>query len=174
VYDKNVYTSAGISAGVDLALAMVEEDHGSKVALAVARYLVLFLRRPSGQAQLSVAMSGQTGEVMELRDLAVWISNNVGDDLRVDTLAERVGMSERNFTRMFAREVGVSPGQYVEKARLERAKRELETTAAGIDEVADQCGYGGREGLRRAFMRHVGVSPSQYRSRFRVRPGSDD
>jgi transcriptional regulator GlxA family with amidase domain len=174
VYDKNVYTSAGISAGVDLSLAMVEEDHGSKVALAVARYLVLFLRRPSGQAQLSIPMTGQAAEVIELRDLAVWITNNLRGDLRVDALADRVGMSERNFTRMFAREVGLSPGQYVEQARLELAKRELQTTAASIDEVADLCGYGSREVLRRAFMRHAGVSPSQYRSRFRVRPGSDD
>jgi transcriptional regulator GlxA family with amidase domain len=170
VYDNNVYTSAGVTSGVDLALAMVEEDHGSEVALEVARYLVMFLRRPSGQAQLSVTLAAQAADRLEFRELSVWIAHNLREDLRIDALAERVGMSERNFARMFAREVGMSPGHFVEWTRLERARRELETSSASIDEIADRCGYSGHEALRRAFTRHAGISPSGYRARFRSTP----
>jgi transcriptional regulator GlxA family with amidase domain len=169
VYDKSVYTSAGVTSGVDLALAMVEEDHGSEIALEIARYLVMFLRRPSGQAQLSVSLAAQAADRLEFRDMAVWIAHHLHDDLRIEALAERVGMSDRNFTRMFTREVGMSPGLFVERTRLERARRELETSSAGIDEIADRCGYGGREALRRAFTRHAGVSPSEYRTRSRFK-----
>jgi transcriptional regulator GlxA family with amidase domain len=165
VYDKSVYTSAGVTSGVDLALAMVEEDHGSEIALEVARYLVLFLRRPSGQAQISVTLAAQSADRLEFRELAVWIAHHLREDLRVEALADRIGMSDRNFTRMFTREVGISPGQFVERTRLERARRELETSSAGIDEIAHRCGYE-REALRRAFTRHAGISPSEYRARF--------
>jgi transcriptional regulator GlxA family with amidase domain len=167
VQDGKVFTSAGITAGMDLALAMVEEDHGSDVALAVARHLVMFLRRPGGQAQFSVTLAGQASERVEFRELSLWITQHLRDDLRIEALAERAGMSDRNFTRMFAREVGMSPGQFVERARLERARQRLETSTATIDDIADRCGYGSREVLRRAFVRHVGLAPSEYRERFR-------
>ena len=168
VQDGNVYTSAGITAGMDLSLALVEEDHGSELALAVARHLVMFLRRPGGQAQFSVALAGQGSERREFHELSIWITQHLGEDLRVEMLAERAGMSDRNFSRMFAREVGVSPGQFVERARLERARRCLERGTATIDAIADTCGYRSREVLRRAFVRHVGLTPSEYRERFRA------
>ena len=169
VQDGKVYTSAGITAGMDLSLAMVEEDHGSEVALAVARHLVMFLRRPGGQAQFSVALAGQASERSEFHDLSIWITQHLREDLRIEALAARACMSERNFTRMFAREVGTSPGQFVDRARVERARQRLETSTASVDEIADRCGYASREVLRRAMVRHVGLAPSEYRDRFRAK-----
>jgi transcriptional regulator GlxA family with amidase domain len=167
IYDRNVYTSAGICAGLDLTLALVEEDHGSEVALEVARHLVVYLRRPGDQSQFSVALAGQVAERREFRDLSVWIVEHLRADLRIPALAERVNMSERNFCRAFTREVGVTPGKFIERARFDGARSRLEASSESLDEIAGQCGYGSAEVLRRTFVRRAGVSPKHYRERFR-------
>jgi transcriptional regulator GlxA family with amidase domain len=168
VRDGNVYTSAGVTAGIDLALALVEEDLGSAAALDAARNLVLFFRRPGGQAQFSATLAGQSAARRTLRELQAWMADHLADDLSVPVLAGRSFMSPRNFSRVFARETGVTPGAYVEALRVERARALLETSELGVEDVARCCGFGTPETFRRAFGRRVGVSPSQYRTRFRT------
>jgi transcriptional regulator GlxA family with amidase domain len=170
VRDGDVYTSAGVTAGIDLALALVEEDLGARVALAVARALVLFVRRPGGQAQFSSSLAGQAAERSSLRDLQAWIADHLDEDLSVAALAERAFMSPRNFARVFRREVGVAPASYVESLRIERAKLLLESTALAIPEVGRRCGFGTVETLRRSFARTLGASPGEYRQRFHSTP----
>jgi transcriptional regulator GlxA family with amidase domain len=167
VRDGNVYTSAGVTAGIDLALALVEADLGHRVALDVARSLVLFVRRPGGQAQFSAVLEAQTAARQTVRELQTWIVDHLDEDLTVDALAERSFMSPRNFARVFAREVGLTPAAYVESLRLERARILLETTEHPIEHVAARTGFGTVETLRRAFARRLGVSPSDYRERFK-------
>jgi transcriptional regulator GlxA family with amidase domain len=164
--DGNVFTSAGVTAGIDLALALVEDDLGRDLALAVARELVMFLRRPGGQSQFSVQLSAQTADREPLRDLQNWIANNLHRDLSVESLARRAAMSPRNFARVFTREVGQTPGEFVENLRLETARRRLEESADGVDSIASESGFGTRESMRRAFLRNLHVPPSAYRSRF--------
>lgn len=166
IRDGNLYTSAGVTAGMDLALALVEEDLGSAMALRVARTLVLFLRRPGGQAQFSISLSAQASNFKPLRELQIWMAENLNQDLSVGVLASRVGMSERNFARVFARESRTTPAQYVEHLRLEAASRELELTDKGLKEIALASGFRSVEVLRRAFLRHYGTSPSLYRDQF--------
>ena len=166
VADGNVRTSAGVTAGMDLALALVEEDLGPRAALAVARRLVLFVRRPGGQAQFSAGLAAQAAVRAPLRELQAWIADHLTDDLSVPALAGRAQMSERTFARAFRRETGSTPGDYVEALRVERARLLLETTPAQVDAVAAACGFGTVETLRRAFARRTGVSPSAYRDRF--------
>jgi transcriptional regulator GlxA family with amidase domain len=168
VRDGNVYTSAGVTAGMDLALALVEEDHGRALALEVARQMVLFLRRPGGQSQFSAALAAQAADREPLRDLQAWIAEDPGRDCSVPTLARHVAMSPRNFARVFAREVGTTPGQFVERVRVEAARRRLEESADGVDSIAAHCGFGTAETMRRAFLRTLHVPPSAYRSRFRA------
>jgi transcriptional regulator GlxA family with amidase domain len=166
VRDGNVYTSAGVTAGIDLALALVEEDLGPAVALDVARSLVLFVRRPGGQAQFSATLAGQAATRPGIRELQSWICEHLDADLSVPALAERTFMSPRNFSRVFVRDVGSTPGAYVESVRVERARTLLETTALQVDAIAGACGFGTVETLRRAFWRRVRVNPSEYRERF--------
>ena len=166
VRDGNVYTSAGVTAGIDLALALVEEDLGRRAALDVARSLVLFIRRPGGQAQFSAGLAGQQAERPSVRQLQHWIADNLHEDLSVAALAERSFMSHRNFARVFLREVGSTPAVYVESLRLERARTLLETTEMQLEEIARHCGFGRVETLRRAFGRRLRVNPSDYRARF--------
>lgn len=170
VRDGNVYTSAGITAGIDLALSLVEEDLGSRVALQVARTLVLFVRRPGGQSQFSAGLAGQVAERQTLRELQDWMFDNVEADLSVAALAERSFMSQRNFARVFGREVGATPAVYVESLRVERARVLLETTALTLEEVAQRCGFGTVETLRRAFARRLHVPPREYRRHFTPAP----
>ncbi len=170
VRDGEIYTSAGVTAGMDLALALVEEDHGRQVALKVARDLVLFLRRPGGQSQFSAQLAVQAADREPIRDLQAWIAEHVDEDLAVPALAERVAMSPRNFARVFVQQVGVTPARFIEQVRVEAARRRLEESSAGVDAVASQCGFGGAESMRRAFLRTLRVSPSAYRSRFRSTP----
>jgi transcriptional regulator GlxA family with amidase domain len=167
VRDGKYWSSAGVCAGMDLALALVEQDHGRELALTVARWLVLFLKRPGGQSQFSMALAAQATEHDRLRELQVWAQQNLARDLGVAALARRVAMSPRNFARVFAREVGETPARWVERTRVEAARRLLEESDAGVDAVAASCGFGTAESLRRAFLRRVRVSPSAYRSRFR-------
>jgi transcriptional regulator GlxA family with amidase domain len=170
VRDGHVYTSAGVTAGIDLALALVEEDLGARAALGVARSLVLFVRRPGGQAQFSAGLAVQAAARPGIRELQEWIADRLDDDLSVPALADRCFMSPRNFARVFAREVGTTPASYVESLRLERARMLLETTELQLDEVARRCGFGTVETLRRVFARRLGASPSHYRARFNVIP----
>ncbi|GAB0105346.1 GlxA family transcriptional regulator [Nocardia sp. JMUB6875] len=163
----NVATSAGVTAGIDLALAMIEQDLGRDIALKVAKHLVLFLCRSGSQPQLSVQLGTQIAARHRLRELQFWISENPGADLSVDALATRVTMSTRHFARAFKEEIGVSPGSYVDRTRLETARRLLEETTDGINEISRRCGYGTPEAMRRAFIRTVAVSPSEYRRRLR-------
>jgi transcriptional regulator GlxA family with amidase domain len=166
VHDRGVYTSAGSTAGLDLVLALVEEDVGRRVALQVAQRMVFFLKRPGGQAQFSAQLSTQIAEREPLRELQAWIVDHPGADLAIETLARRASMSPRNFFRVFVREVGMTPGRFVERARVEAARRLLEETARGIPEIAAACGFGGSETMRIAFRRTLGVNPKGYRSRF--------
>ena len=167
VKDGNVATSAGVTAGIDLALALVEDDLGRDMALAIARHLVVFLRRPGNQAQFSAQLSAQVADRAPLRDVQQWIAEHPSGDLSVEALAERASLSPRHFARAFAAEVGMPPGRYVERSRLEAARRHLEDTAAGIAQTARACGYRTPEAMRRAFIEALGVSPAEYRRRFR-------
>lgn len=168
VRDGRVSTSAGVTAGMDLSLALLEEDLGRAAALLVARSLVLFVRRPGGQAQFSAQLSAQAADREPLRDLQAWIADHLDADLAVPALAERVHMSPRNFARAFAREVGVTPAVYVERVRVERARISLESSDAPVEQIARACGFGTVETLRRAFHRRLGVGPAAYRERFRA------
>ncbi len=167
VRDENVVTSAGVTAGIDLALALVEEDLGRDAALHIARMLVVFLRRPGNQAQFSAQLAAQVAQRAPLRDVQQWIAENPAADLSVETLASRASLSPRQFARAFAAEVGIPPGRYVDRVRLESARRRLEDTADGVEETARACGYGTPEAMRRAFVRLLGQSPAEYRRRFR-------
>ncbi len=167
IRDGNVWTSAGITSGMDLALALVEEDLGREPAAEIARWLVLYLQRPGGQAQFSSHLSAQLAERQPLRELQSWIADNLDADLRVETLAERAAMSPRNFARFFGREVGMTPATYVEELRVERARQLLEDSGEPVELIAGRCGFGTPETMRRAFARRVGVPPAEYRARFR-------
>jgi transcriptional regulator GlxA family with amidase domain len=167
VRDGNVYTSAGVTAGMDLALALVEEDHGREIALAVARQLVLFLKRPGGQSQFSAQIAVQAADREPLRAVQLWIADHLDAELSVPVLARRAAMSERNFSRRFTRETGATPGDFVLRARVEAARRRLEESSEGVDTIAAQCGFGSAEVMRRAFSRTLRVPPSAYRMRFR-------
>ncbi|MDN3294949.1 GlxA family transcriptional regulator [Streptomyces ficellus] len=167
IRDGHVATSAGVTAGIDLALALVEEDLGRDTALHVARNLVVFLRRPGNQAQFSAQLSAQTAQREPLREVQRWIAEHPDDDLSVPALAERARLSPRHFARAFRAETGVTPGRYVEQVRLEQARRLLEDTARNVEEVSRACGYGTPEAMRRAFVKALGSAPAEYRRRFR-------
>jgi transcriptional regulator GlxA family with amidase domain len=164
VQDGNIYTSSGFSAGIDLALAWVEEDCGSAVAVEAARELVLFLRRPAGQTQLSVTLAAQASEMRPIQELQVWIADNLGRDLSTAALADRVSMSVRNFGRRFAADVGTPPARYVRHLRVEAARRLLETSSHDLSRIARTAGFGSADGMRRAFVRVLGHSPRELRA----------
>ncbi len=169
VQDGRIWTSAGVTAGMDLSLALVAEDLGEEVALEVARWLVLFLRRPGGQAQFSSHVSKPASRP-GIRNVQLWMADHLDSDLRVEALADRAGMSPRNFARAFRRETGMTPAAYVETLRLERARQLLEGPPDPIDQIAIRCGFGTPETMRRSFARRLGVSPAEYRERFRREP----
>ncbi|AOR30747.1 AraC family transcriptional regulator [Streptomyces fodineus] len=167
VRDGHVATSAGVTSGIDLALALVEEDLDRDVALAVARHLVVFLRRPGNQAQFSAQLAAQTAHRAPLREVQRWISEHPAGDLTVDSLAARARLSPRHFARAFREETGMTPGRYVDRVRLEHARRLLEDTGDTIEEIARASGYGTPEAMRRAFIKAFGTAPAEYRRRFR-------
>jgi transcriptional regulator GlxA family with amidase domain len=167
VRDGHVATSAGVTAGIDLALALVEEDLGREVALGIARHLVVFLRRPGNQAQFSAQLAAQTARREPLREVQQWITEHPGGDLSVETLAARARLSPRHFARAFQAETGMTPGRYVDRVRLEHARRLLEDTSDGVEEISRACGYGTPEAMRRAFVKALGTAPAEYRRRFR-------
>jgi transcriptional regulator GlxA family with amidase domain len=167
VQDGNVWTSAGVTAGMDLALALVADDLGADVARSVARWLVLYVQRPGGQAQFNEQLGARDAARGSLRELQAWIGAHPAEDHNVDRLANRVAMSPRHFARVFRAEVGCTPAAYVEQVRIEAARRLLETTALAVDQVAVTAGFGTPETMRRAFARRVGATPTEYRDRFR-------
>lgn len=166
IRDGTVTTSAGVTSGIDLALALVEDDLGRTTALAVARELVVFLRRPGNQTQFATHLRAKTARRRPLRDIQQWITDHPDADLTVDTLAHRANLSPRQFARTFTAETGATPGQYVDQTRLETARRLLEDTDHTIDHVAHRSGYRTTEAMRRAFHRTLGTSPAEYRRRF--------
>jgi transcriptional regulator GlxA family with amidase domain len=170
VRDGHVFTSAGVTAGIDLALELVEQDHGRALALEVARWLVVFLRRPGGQSQFSAQLSAQLAERDGLRDLQGWVAEHPDENLSVSSLARRAHMSPRNFARAFRHEVGMTPATYVQAQRVEAARRLLETTGRSVAEVAAASGFGRVETIHRAFRRVLHVAPAQYRRHFRAAP----
>jgi transcriptional regulator GlxA family with amidase domain len=172
VRDGSVYTSAGITAGMDLALALVEEDCGRAAALWIARHLVLFARRPGSQSQFSVLLDLQAAEREPLRDLQAWVAEHLDQDLSVERLAGRVHMSSRNFARVFRRQVGWTPARFVERLRVEAARSRLEESEVGLAQVARECGFGCPDSLRRSFLRVLRVAPADYRRRFHARSAS--
>jgi transcriptional regulator GlxA family with amidase domain len=167
VRDGDVWTSAGVTAGIDLALAMVEDDLGPEVAREVARQLVVFVQRPGGQAQFSSHLRSAPAAREPLRELQAWIVEHLDADLRVETLAARVAMSPRNFARTFRSETGFTPAVYVESLRVEAARHRLERGSEPVELIARRAGFGTPETMRRAFARRVGTPPAQYRARFR-------
>ncbi|MEU0272261.1 GlxA family transcriptional regulator [Streptomyces sp. NPDC006307] len=166
VRDGNLATSAGVTAGIDLALALVEEDLGRDTALTIARHLVVFLRRPGNQAQFSAQLAAQTARREPLREVQQFITEHPAADLSVESLAARARLSPRHFARAFQAETGTTPGRYVDRVRLEHARRLLEDTADGVQEVARAAGYGTPEAMRRAFVKALGTAPAEYRRRF--------
>jgi transcriptional regulator GlxA family with amidase domain len=168
VRDGDVYTSAGVTSGIDLALALVEDDLGRGVALSVARRFVLFLRRPANQAQFSAQLAGQFASRDTIRDVQGYAVDHPGADLSVPALAARAAMSERNFARVFTREVGTTPARFVERARVEAARRHLEDTGDSVESIATACGFGTAETMRRTFLRILRTTPTEYRRRFRA------
>ena len=166
VKDGNVYTSAGISTGMDLSLAMVEEDYGKDIALSVARQLVLYLKRPGNQSQFSIVLTHQKVDYQPIREMQEWIIEHLNEELNVEILAEKAAMSPRNFARVFLRESGITPAKYIEKLRVETARRRLEETRLSLDEISNECGVGNADTLRRLFLRHLKTTPSDYRRSF--------
>jgi transcriptional regulator GlxA family with amidase domain len=167
VRDGPLFTSAGVTAGMDLALALVEEDLGRSAALSVARWLVMFLKRPGGQSQFSVQLATQTAVRSPIERVLQWVRDNPQAELSVVALAQRAGMSARNFARTFRQDTGLTPAEFVEATRVDIARRLLEETDLPLQRVASASGFGRSEALRRAFIRRLGVRPIEYRSRFR-------
>ena len=170
VCDGNVWTSAGVTAGIDVSLALVEDDHGVEVADTVARWLVMFLRRPGGQSQFAAPVWRTRAHDEPVRRVQDLIDADPGADHRVSVLAARAAMSERHFLRRFTDQVGLSPARYVAAARVDSARRELEQSGDTVAAIAARAGFGTAESMRRTFIRHLGTSPDDYRRRFTHRP----
>jgi transcriptional regulator GlxA family with amidase domain len=168
VRDGSIWTSAGVTAGIDLALALVEEDLDRELALEIARHLVVFLRRPGNQSQFSATLRSQQPRAEPLREIQRLVVEDVAGRHTVEALAERAHMSPRNFARAFRAQTGTTPARYVERVRLEAARRRLEETREPVAEVARACGFGTAETMRRSFLRALQVGPSEYRRRFQT------
>lgn len=164
IKEGNIYTSAGITAGMDLALALVEEDAGKEISMSIARKLVLFYKRPGGQNQFSEFILSQSKSFFN--ELIDWAIQNLSGDLSIEKLARQVNMSPRNFTRLFKKELEETPARFIEKLRLHQARILLENKTSSLKEVADQCGFKSEEQMRRAFQRELCVTPREYRTRF--------
>jgi transcriptional regulator GlxA family with amidase domain len=167
VRDGALFSSAGVTACIDLALALVEEDHGRPLALAVARHMVMFLKRSGGQPQFSVQLAAQIASRSPIEHSQEWIRNNPAADLSVHRLASQAGMSDRNFSRVFHKEAGMTPADFVEATRVDVARRSLEETTIPLQTIAKSCGFAGTDAMRRVFLRHLGVGPGAYRQRSR-------
>lgn len=166
VHDRNRWTSAGVTAGIDLALALVGDDHGPEIAHTIARWMVVFARRPGGQSQFSTHLKSQVAQTSGIRTVQGWIADHIAGDLSIKSLAERARMSERTFARRFHTEIGITAGEYVEQARLEASCSLLETTDLTIEAVAKTVGYRHGETLHRVFVRRLSTTPDSYRQHF--------
>ena len=167
IQDGNYYTTAGVTSGIDLSLALLEEDHGAALALDVARMLVVFLKRPGNQTQFSVSLAAEQTERKPLHELRVWLATHLSANLSVGALSQRVAMSRRNFQRLFSAEMGLPPARYIEKLRIEAARRCLERSTQSLDQIADRCGFGSADVMGRVFVRVLHATPGEYRRRFR-------
>jgi len=167
VQDGNVWTSAGVTAGIDLALALVADDHGRQAAATVARQLVVYLQRSGGQTQYSTLLAGQAADTEPVRDLLSWLRDHLNEDLSLPALARQVNLSERQFTRVFKAQVGVTAADHVEAVRLESACRLLESTNRTIEQIARTCGFGTPETMNRTFRRRLNTTPGDHRHHFR-------
>jgi transcriptional regulator GlxA family with amidase domain len=172
VRDGRLYTSAGVTAGVDLALGLIEEDHGRTVALGVARRLVMFVKRSGSQSQFSSYLAAQISSELVIQEVQAWILDNLTADLSIRTLAERAKMSTRNFARIFRKEVHATPLRFVEMARLDVARRTLEESSAPMKRVASRSGFGSAEAMRRVFVRRLSITPVEYREQYLARSNS--
>jgi transcriptional regulator GlxA family with amidase domain len=168
IREGQLSTAAGVTSGIDLALALVEEDHGRDIALIVARYMVVFLKRPGGQSQFSAHLTAQIAEKGPIQSIAEHILTQLRSDLSVDTLAGRANMSTRNFSRVFLRDLGVTPADFVEAARLDAARRMLQDSTVPLQRIADRCGFADVHSMRRVFQRKLGVGPTDYRATFQT------
>ncbi len=171
IKDDKFYTSAGITSGIDLSLALIEEDYGSTVALSVARELVVYLKRPGGQEQYSEPLQFQIQSTDHFADLITWARTHLRQDLSIETLAGKAHLCPRHFSRRFREEFGVTPGMFVETLRLDEARRRLAEHNSTIEAVGDSVGFKSARAFRRTFERRFGVNPSSYRSRFSSKPG---
>jgi transcriptional regulator GlxA family with amidase domain len=167
VKDGSIYTTAGVTAGIDLSLVMIEEDFGRKMALDVAKYLIVYLRRAGGQSQFSPLLESQAAPDSQIVAVQQYMLDNLDVDHTLASLAERVHMSARNLTRIFTKECGISPMTYLNNARIDAARRYLESTDLPLRDIARRCGFDGADGLRRTFQRRLQINPADYRSRFR-------
>lgn len=166
IRDGNLITAAGVTSGIDLSLALVEDDFGKDIAMIVARYMVMFLKRPGGQSQFSAHLVGQMSETTMIQKAQEYVLANLSAPLTVEDLASKIGMSTRNFARVFRRELGITPADFAAAARTDAARRMLEDTTQPLQRIAVLCGFGNLHGMRRAFMKTIGVTPSEYRNRF--------
>jgi transcriptional regulator GlxA family with amidase domain len=168
IREGQLSTAAGVTSGIDLALALVEEDYGRDIALIVARYMVVFLKRPGGQSQFSAHLTAQIADKGPIQSIAEHILTHLRSDLSVDTLAGRANMSTRNFSRVFLRDIGVTPADFVEAARLDAARRMLQDSEMPLQRIADRCGFADLHSMRRVFQRKLGVGPTDYRATFQT------
>jgi transcriptional regulator GlxA family with amidase domain len=168
LHDDGVWTSAGVTAGIDLALALLAEDHGHRAAATIARQLVVYLRRSGGQSQFSRLLAAQTADSEPIRELLAWVADNLDADLSVPTLARRVSLSERQFSRVFKQQVGATPAEYVERLRIGAACHLLETTRNPVEEIARTCGFGTPETMNRTFRRRLDTTPGDHRHHFGI------
>jgi transcriptional regulator GlxA family with amidase domain len=166
VHDGRVWTSAGVTAGIDLALALVADDLGRSAAATIARQLVVYLRRSGGQAQFSALLAAQAADSEPMRDLLAWVPDHLANDLSVNAMARQSNLSERQFSRVFKAEVGITPAEHVEAARVEAACQLLETTEVPIEQIARSCGFGTPETMNRAFRRRLDTTPGDHRHHF--------
>lgn len=167
IRDGNVYTSGGVTAGMDLALGLVEEDWGCEVASGAARGLLVFMRRPGGQSQFSTYVMNEAKTRKDFRELQAWVISNPSADLCVEHLADRMAMSPRNFSRIFCQEVGISPAKFVERVRLEAARNQMMQSDQPIETIAEHCGFHNAEQMRRTFQRLLKITPQEYREKFK-------
>jgi transcriptional regulator GlxA family with amidase domain len=166
VRDGALITAAGVTAGIDLALALVEEDHGRDIAMIVARYMVVFLRRPGGQSQFSAHLVGQMSDITMVQKAQAYVLANLAASLSIEHIAREIGMSPRNFARVFRRELAMTPADFIAAARVDAARRLLEDTSQPLQRIASTCGFGDVNTMRRTFAKSIGVSPNEYRKRF--------
>lgn len=167
IRSESIYTSAGVTAGIDLALALIEDDHGQSLSLNLARWFVVFLKRPGNQSQFSAQLESQRAQSRPIAELQDWLPSHLSEDLSVEVLAQKAHLSPRHFARLFVKEVGQTPAKYVEGLRFEAARSALINNKRSVQSIARDCGFGASEKLRRCFQKHMQCSPSEYRQRFK-------